>query len=37
MLASGDKQGIICIWKVKDGKCLRKFEVQLSKEIAAVT
>jgi WD40 repeat protein len=37
LLASGDMAGTIQVWKVRDGKCLRKFDVQLSKEIAAVT
>lgn len=37
LLASGDMSGTIQVWKVRDGKCLRKFDVQLSKEIAPVT
>lgn len=37
LLVSGDLAGTIQVWKVQNGKCLRKFDVQLSRELAAVT
>lgn len=37
LLVSGDLAGTIQVWKVKDGKCLRKFDCKLSKDSCAVT
>ena len=37
LLVSGDLYGTIQVWKIIDGKCLRKFDAQLSKESSAVT
>lgn len=37
MLASGDKQGVIKVWKVMNGKCLRTVELGLADGKGAVT
>lgn len=37
LLASGDHEGFIKVWKVSDGKCLRQISVQLSQNIASIT
>ena len=37
LLASGDQTGIIKVWKVNDGKCLRQISIELSQNLASVT
>ena len=37
ILAYGDVGGTIKVWKVKNGKCLRTIDVQLSESKAGVT
>ncbi len=37
MLASGDQQGVIKVWKVTNGKCLRSIELGLADGKGAVT
>jgi WD40 repeat protein len=37
MLASGDQQGVIKVWKVANGKCLRLIELRLADGKGAVT
>jgi hypothetical protein len=37
MLASGDQQGVIKVWKVANGKCLRSIELGLADGKGAVT
>ena len=37
ILASGDKSGTIQVWKVSDGKLLRKINIELSGNMASIT
>ena len=37
LLASGDQQGTVKVWKLADGKCLRQINIELSRNLASVT
>ena len=37
ILASGDKSGAIQVWKLSDGKLLRKINIELSGNMASIT
>ena len=37
LLASGDKNGTIKVWKVSDGKRLREINIELSANMASIT